>query len=183
MRVNPEASLPVTVDARVCNQRTTPRHLRIIERAVEYMSANIDRPIYTDDLCDALGVSASALAEAFRAVLTVSPHRFLKLRRLAMVRAALMDRTKDRLLIKTIALSHGFWHLGQFAHDYRTVFGEIPSETVARIHGTSCCTGTQDCCDIPSDDLCRAAEVAGHLPGNPATGPEPATGPTHPDEP
>jgi hypothetical protein len=34
--------------------------------------------------------------------------------------------------VKSIALSHGFWHLGQFAHDYRATFGEAPSETLAR---------------------------------------------------
>jgi AraC family transcriptional regulator, ethanolamine operon transcriptional activator len=34
--------------------------------------------------------------------------------------------------VKAVALSHGFWHLGQFAHDYRVAFGEAPSETLAR---------------------------------------------------
>jgi AraC family ethanolamine operon transcriptional activator len=37
--------------------------------------------------------------------------------------------------VKAVALSHGFWHLGQFAHDYRVSFGESPSETLARAQG------------------------------------------------
>ena len=92
----------------------------------------MDRPIYTEELCDALAVSASALAEAFRAVFGVSPHRFLKLRRMSMVRAALRAYEGPMPLVKSIALAHGFWHLGQFAHDYRNTFGEMPSETLAR---------------------------------------------------
>ena len=108
---------------------------RIITSAEEYLCEHRDRPIYTDELCGALAVSASSLAEAFRMVFGISPHRFLKLRRLGMVRAELRDRDRPRPLVKSVALSHGFWHLGQFAHDYRDAFGESPSETVARAHG------------------------------------------------
>jgi len=33
--------------------------------------------------------------------------------------------------VKQVAYAHGFWHLGQFAHDYKRLFGESPSETLA----------------------------------------------------
>ncbi|MEO1130540.1 MAG: helix-turn-helix domain-containing protein, partial [Planctomycetota bacterium] len=33
--------------------------------------------------------------------------------------------------IADVAGAHGFWHMGQFAADYRRMFGERPSETVA----------------------------------------------------
>jgi AraC family ethanolamine operon transcriptional activator len=92
----------------------------------------MDRPIYTEELCNVLAVSASSLAEAFRAVFDVSPHRFLKLRRMSMVRAALRSDEGPVPLVKSVALAHGFWHLGQFAHDYGATFGEMPSETLAR---------------------------------------------------
>ncbi|WP_207538163.1 helix-turn-helix domain-containing protein [Sabulicella rubraurantiaca] len=110
------------------------RH-RIVVAADAYLQAHLDHPIYTDELCDALGVSATALSEAFRAVFLVSPHRFLKYRRLHMVRAVLRDRDGPVPLVKSVALSHGFWHLGQFSHDYRAAFGETPSETLARARG------------------------------------------------
>lgn len=108
---------------------------RIVAAADEFLRLHIERPVYTEDLCDALGVSASSLADAFRGVFAVSPHRFLKLRRLALVRAALRMREGPVPLVKTIALSNGFWHLGQFSHDYRAAFGEMPSETLARVCG------------------------------------------------
>ena len=34
-------------------------------------------------------------------------------------------------MVKSVALAHGFWQLGNFAHDYRAMFGELPSETLA----------------------------------------------------
>jgi hypothetical protein len=27
---------------------------------------------------------------------------------------------------------HGFWHMGQFAADYRAIYGELPSKTLRR---------------------------------------------------
>jgi AraC family ethanolamine operon transcriptional activator len=117
--------------------RASPARRRIVLVADEYLRANPARPIYTEDLCSALGVSATRMAEAFRASFGISPHRFLKLRRLAMVRASLRSRDGDgpTPLVKTVALSNGFWHLGQFSHDYRAMYGEMPSETLARTRG------------------------------------------------
>jgi AraC family ethanolamine operon transcriptional activator len=108
---------------------------RIVVGAEAYLGTHLDRPIYTDELCRALAISPATLADAFRATLTISPHRYLKLRRLNLVRAALLRNDGPAPLVKTVALSHGFWHLGQFARDYREQFGESPSETLARAHG------------------------------------------------
>ena len=112
--------------------RASPARRRIVLAADEYLRAEPARPIYTEDLCGVLGVSAARLAEAFHATFGVSPHRFLKLRRLAMARASLRSHDGPAPLVKSVALSHGFWHLGQFAHDYRALYGEAPSDTLAR---------------------------------------------------
>jgi AraC family transcriptional regulator, ethanolamine operon transcriptional activator len=111
--------------------RAVARH-RVVRATDEYLCASPMRPIYTGDLCTALGVSASALHEAFQMVFGMSPHRFLKLRRMALVRAALLTRSGPWSSVKAAALSNGFWHLGQFAHDYKAIFGELPSATLAR---------------------------------------------------
>jgi len=115
--------------------RSSQARRRIVIGCEEYLCAHKDRPIYTEELCNALAVSSSALADAFRAVFGVSPHRFLKLRRMSMVRAVLRSHEGPRPLVKSAVLSHGFWHLGQFAHDYRETFGETPSETLVRTRG------------------------------------------------
>ena len=33
-------------------------------------------------------------------------------------------------LISTVAGQYGFWHMGQFAADYKRIVGEFPSETL-----------------------------------------------------
>jgi AraC family transcriptional regulator, ethanolamine operon transcriptional activator len=106
---------------------------RIVREADAHLRADPMRPVYTDALCAALGVSATRLQQAFHATFAISPHRYLKLRRMGMVRAALLSPAEGPWRsVKAAALSHGFWHLGQFAHDYRETFGEMPSETLAR---------------------------------------------------
>jgi AraC-like DNA-binding protein len=106
--------------------------VQIVRRTDDYLQANWARPIYTDELCSALSVSESSLQKAFLATFGLSPHRYLKLRRMAVVRATLLSGSDRWHSVKAAALSNGFWHLGQFAHDYRILFGESPSETLAR---------------------------------------------------
>ncbi len=105
--------------------------IRIVKGADAYLDAHPGHVIYTEELCAQLGISPASLTQAFRQVIGLTPHRFLKQRRLAMVRAALRQRQTSPQLIKTVALDHGFWHLGQFSADYRAMYGETPSETLA----------------------------------------------------
>ena len=71
------------------------------------------------------------LVSAFQAVTGVSPIRFIRNRRLNSARHALSKRRdNDELSVKSVALAHGFWHMGRFANDYRTLFGEHPSATL-----------------------------------------------------
>ena len=110
---------------------------RLLHAADDYLRANPARPVYTEKLCTALGASATRLHQAFHASFGMSPHRYLKLRRLGMVHAMLLSRSGPWHSVKAAALSHGFWHLGQFAHDYRALYGELPSETLARVRATT----------------------------------------------
>jgi transcriptional regulator GlxA family with amidase domain len=59
----------------------------------------------------------------------MSLHRYLRLRRLWLVRKQLLAGTHS---VKACALAFGFWHLSDFSRGYRAQFGESPSETVAR---------------------------------------------------
>lgn len=132
MALRDEVAAALTAEAEVRPRpRAVGQALRIVHAAEALMEARVGRPVYTEELCAALGVSARRLHDAFHATLGMSPHAYLKSRRLMMVRRALLCREDRRDLVKSVALDHGFWHLGHFAHDYRTLFGELPSETIA----------------------------------------------------
>ncbi len=47
-----------------------------------------------------------------------------------MVRGQLLTARDEGKTVTVIATEYGFFHLGQFAVDYRKMFGESPSETL-----------------------------------------------------
>jgi AraC family ethanolamine operon transcriptional activator len=54
---------------------------------------------------------------------------YFKARRLNAVRHELRAAAAGTTSIGTIAQRWGFWHSGEFAGDYRRLFGELPSQT------------------------------------------------------
>lgn len=127
-------ALTVEADLR-SPSRATAAALQVVAGAEAYLEAHITRPIYTEELCSALAVSPRRLHDAFKAALGISPHRYLRARRLTLARRGLKCQPPRAGLVKSVALEHGFWHFGRFAQEYRDQFGETPSETVAAVHG------------------------------------------------
>jgi AraC-like DNA-binding protein len=99
--------------------RAVGQSLQYIVAAEAFMEARLERPVSTEDLSAALGVPARRLHDAFRAAVDMSPHAYMKSRRMMLVRRALLDGECGPDLVKSVALGHGFWHLGHFAHDDR----------------------------------------------------------------
>lgn len=132
MALREEVAAALTAEAEIRPRpRAVGQALRIVAAAEAFMDTDLSRPVYTEQLCAALGVSARRLHDAFHAALGISPHAYLKSRRLMLVHRALLSRHDGPDLVKSVALGHGFWHLGHFARDYRELFGELPSETLA----------------------------------------------------
>ena len=75
--------------------------------------------------------SERTLHHVFRDIYDVSPKHFLKARRLFATRQLLLAAPSQRT-ISEIAMDLGFFDLGRFAHDYRLMFGELPSQTLGR---------------------------------------------------
>ncbi len=85
------------------------------------------------ELCVRTGVSERTMRNAFQEHLGVSPKRYLQAVSLRSVRDRLLRGEVDGVL--DIAASFGFTHSGQFARDYRAMFGELPSQTRLRTAG------------------------------------------------
>lgn len=98
-------------------------------------SRNFDH-ITMDELVHECSVSERTLQYAFRERFGVSPKKFIKSIRLAKVRSALSSADADADTVGNIASQLGFWHFGRFASEYRTAFGELPSETLRKSHGS-----------------------------------------------
>lgn len=87
-------------------------------------------PITVSDLCKMIGVSERTLQYAFREQFGISPKAYLQAHRLNAVRKELRIADPFSLNVNEVAHRWGFWHMGQFAADYKNLFGELPSETL-----------------------------------------------------
>jgi AraC family ethanolamine operon transcriptional activator len=83
------------------------------------------------ELCKESKVSERTLQYAFKDRYGLTPKEYIKNYNLRMVRNKLkMSRKGAR--IQDVASEFGFWHMGQFASDYKRHFGELPSESLIR---------------------------------------------------
>jgi AraC-like DNA-binding protein len=110
-------------------RRTSQSHSVVLRRVEAYLEAHVSEPVYLADLCAATSTSERTLQEVFRQSYGVSPLLYLKLRRLNLARQCLRDGTPERTSVTSVALDCGFWELGRFAVDYKSLFGESPSHT------------------------------------------------------
>jgi len=99
-------------------------------QALALIAEASDAPLTVREVCRSVGVSERTLRYAFREQLGVSPKQYLQSVRLQGVRRDL-QRSEPGDKVADVANRWGFWHMGQFAADYRRQFGELPSETVA----------------------------------------------------
>ena len=103
-----------------------------VERAREYIHGKLAEPLPLSELCRYAHVQARSLEYGFREITGLSPIAYVKSLRLNAVRRDLSRSTAAEHSISEIALDHGFWHLSQFAADYRKFFGETPTSTRQR---------------------------------------------------
>jgi AraC-like DNA-binding protein len=107
------------------------RHDAIVARLEEFLEAHPDTPLYLTEICAAIGVAERTLRVACEEHLGMGPIRYLNLRRMHLVRRALL-RAGPSKTVTQVATDHGFWELGRFAVAYRALFGESPSATLHR---------------------------------------------------
>jgi AraC family ethanolamine operon transcriptional activator len=117
----------------VRQDRQTRIHRRVaVERARQYIHSNLAEPIRLSHLCRFACTEARALEYGFRDVVGLSPMAYIRTTRLHHARRQLRSTVVSRRSISEIALDCGFWHLSQFAVDYKALFGESPSVTFRR---------------------------------------------------
>jgi AraC family ethanolamine operon transcriptional activator len=86
------------------------------------------------DLSEIVSVKERTLQHNFLKYLGVTPKQYLKSIMLNRARKELKRSGKHNdIKMYQIAHQFGFWHMGQFAADYRRFFGELPSETLKNL--------------------------------------------------
>ncbi|MBR0687768.1 helix-turn-helix transcriptional regulator [Bradyrhizobium manausense] len=103
-------------------------------QAIDFMHANMHRPLTVIDIAEAVGVSVRSLQAGFRQFKDTTPVGYLRRIRLQTAHAELSS-PENRLPVREVALKWGFTQMGRFAAQYRAMFGVYPSETAGRAIG------------------------------------------------
>jgi|GEM_PF-6024992 len=106
---------------------------RAFSMALAYARDTLGTAPQLADLCAVSGVCERTLRSLFMEFTGQPPARFLHRLRLHRVRGLLLHSAPSGMSVKRAALDNGFWDFGHFALQYRALFGERPSETLAFI--------------------------------------------------
>ena len=104
----------------------------IMRRFEQFLESREGEPLYLAELCKAIGASERTLRLHCQEHLGMSPHRYLWLRRMHLVRRALVLADRSITTVTNVANDFGFGELGRFAVAYRNLFSESPSMTLRR---------------------------------------------------
>jgi AraC-like DNA-binding protein len=115
-----------------CPPATRGKRLAALERAEAFIEQHAGDRIKVSDICRAAGVSERTLEYAFVERFGIGPKEYLNAFRLVSVRRQLRVADPRRFKVADVANAWGFWHMGQFAADYKQRFDELPSETLHR---------------------------------------------------
>jgi len=106
--------------------------LRRLRQARDFLSNRIHQPVSLTDLCRELNLSRRGVELLFHDSMGIGPAAFIRHQRLHGVRRTLKSAMPVAGVVKQTAFAWGFRHMGHFAHEYRTLFGESPSCTLSR---------------------------------------------------
>jgi AraC-like DNA-binding protein len=108
------------------------RHAAIMNRFERLLASHAGRQLPAARICASINVSQRTLRVCCAEFLGMGPSRYIRLRRLNLVHAALRRADPTRTSVAKLAKHYGFSELGRFAIRYRTLFGEPPSATLRR---------------------------------------------------
>jgi AraC family transcriptional regulator, ethanolamine operon transcriptional activator len=110
---------------------------RVIARTLQLVEDCRDQALLVSDLCTASAVSERTLRNVFQEYFGVGPIRFLKLRQLREIHAALARADPAHETVTQLAGRFGIWDFSLFARNYKRLYGESPSETLRKPRATA----------------------------------------------
>jgi transcriptional regulator GlxA family with amidase domain len=130
--INAWAGCHATSEIQASAAGAGPRH-EVMQRFHSILDAAPGRPIYVLEMAAAIGTSLRSLSESCEEQVGIGPERYLMLRRLHLARRALCAADPATTTVPDVATRYGFWWFGQFSRQYKSFFGELPSDTLRRV--------------------------------------------------
>ncbi len=98
---------------------------------VDYINNHKTDLTSVSQICENNNVTERTLRRWFKKEFELSPKQYLNKLRLNKVRQVLKNKS-NYSNISEIAYEFNYWHMGQFAKDYKKLFNELPSHTLKK---------------------------------------------------
>ena len=114
-------------------EKLKPQSKRIkgVKEVIDYLTASVHELPNIQALCTVANLSERTLQYGFLEYIGLTPIQYMRVLRLNRVNIDLKLSTKKEK-ITDVALKWGFIELGRFAKDYKSLFMELPSETLMK---------------------------------------------------
>jgi AraC-like DNA-binding protein len=106
------------------------RHTKLMAQFEAMVRADSAGRLSVAEIGADLGVADRTVRTCCQEYLNMGPSRYLRARRMQLVRRALRGADPSKTSVAQVARRYGFEELGRFAASYRARFGELPSETL-----------------------------------------------------
>lgn len=101
---------------------------------IEWIDGHLGEPLSLTRLAQAAQTNLRAIQLAFRRSRAVSAREYILGRRLEAARR-MLEAADESTTVTSVCVACGLYHFGRFSAHYRTKYGELPSETLARHRG------------------------------------------------
>ena len=127
------AVINALIDEKYTEKESLMKSTHSVSLALNVIHKSELESISAMELCKHTKCSQRTLEKCFTKRFGITPKKYIKCLRLAEVHKGLRNFDAcDYDSIIELAGVNGFWHMGQFAADYRLIYGELPSETLNR---------------------------------------------------
>lgn len=114
------------------DRQSSSRYSLIVRRSRDWIEAHLDQKITVDHIAAAAATSRRTLHRAFIEILNGSPISYVQQLRLHRIRRELLAKTEAETTVAMVANHWEISELGRLSARYRALFGELPSQTLAR---------------------------------------------------
>ena len=111
-------------------RKAPEKRSRALKLAIDYVKQTPQDKVSMSQFCSDNYINVRTLQRAFIDQYGIPPKSYAKAYHLNSIYKKLLQSNAKTTRIADIASTHGFWHMSQFATDYRHHFGELPSETL-----------------------------------------------------
>lgn len=115
---------------KLCARENLTRVQAGINRVIDYLNQHAIELPDIPFLCEVAGVSERSLQTGFMKRFGLTPIQYVRNCRLSGARTELQKSDPNHAKVVNVAVRWGFVELGRFARDYKSMFDELPSETL-----------------------------------------------------